>query len=383
MRRLLARRRQTLETSIAAGYYDAVSRGNLFGRRPSASQGALLDAIELGIITTDPSGNVTFVNRTARQLLGMRSATWGNVRDILDLRSSPSELALETPKLSYSLTTHYGEEVDLELSVRRADSSNPSTEYFFIFRDVHDEKTWSAERERFERLAAIGTMVAGFAHEVRNPVAALRSLAESLAESLADANVEVPHVSRMLQVLERIERLVRTSLQFGRPLAPQRRPHPPWTIVAAAISELTSRTRELGGQLRVEADPDVPEIFVDDAQMIQVLVILVNNALDAVGAPDRVLVRVERASAPAGVRKTTPPGMRPSVRFEVRDDGPGIPAEILGRVFDPFFTTKPAGTGLGLSIAQHIVSENGGSIEAVSPRGGPTSFMVTLPTEPH
>lgn len=343
----------------------------------------VLDAIDLGVMTTDASGSITFANRTARALVGMGALTGNNVRDVLDLRSSPSELATETPKLSYSLTTQHGAEVDLELTVRRAESQYSDTDYVFILRDVHDEKTWSEERARFERLAAIGTMVAGFAHEVRNPVAALRSLAESLAESLADSQVEVPHVSRMLKVLERIERLVRTSLQFGRPRTPRPRLHPPWTIVAAAVSELTARTRELGGELRVEAEPDVPSVFVDDAQMIQVLVILVNNALDAVGTPERVLVRVERVTPNTGARKTIPPGMRSSVRFEVRDDGPGIPAEILGRIFDPFFTTKAAGTGLGLSIAQHIVSENGGSLEAASSRGGPTSFYVTLPTDPH
>ncbi|MBX3252304.1 MAG: hypothetical protein KF901_34340, partial [Myxococcales bacterium] len=293
-----------------------------------------------------------------------------------------------TPKLAYTLPTQGGDPLDLELTVECARGyRGTEAGYFFIFRDVSEEKSRSAERERFERLVAIGTMVAGFAHEVRNPVASLRSLAESLAEDLADAKVNLPHVSRMLQVLERIERLVRTSLQFGRPAAPRRGRHRPWTLLAAALGEVGPRTHARGGEIRLEVEPDLPDVFVDDGQCVQVLVILLNNALDSVGAPQRVLIRVRRAGPVQKPAAFASPGPRDGapvtgarVRFEVQDDGVGIPAAILGRIFDPFFTTKPSGTGLGLSIAQHIVSENGGSLGVTSARGGPTIFDVTFPS---
>ncbi|MBX3207302.1 MAG: hypothetical protein KF764_19805 [Labilithrix sp.] len=348
---------------------------------------AVLDGIEMGIVTTDPSGTITFVNRTGRDLLHLSEASGGDVRGILGLRRSPEELLQATPKLAYVLTTLAGHEIDLELSVSRADGRGGEAGYFFIFRDMREEKTRSAERERFERLVAIGTMVAGFAHEVRNPVAALRSLAESLAEELSDAKVTVPHVSRMLQVLERIERLVRTSLQFGRPAAPRRTRKRPWTLVAEALGETGVRTRALGGEIRLDIGPELPDVFVDDTQLVQVLVILIDNALDSTGSPGGVLVRVVRGHstrdalplAQDRAKDDSPPPNRPVVRFEVRDNGPGVPAEILGRIFDPFFTTKASGTGLGLSIAQHIVSENGGSLEVSSPRGGPTTFAVVIP----
>ncbi len=346
---------------------------------------AVLDGIELGIVTTDAAGRVAFVNRTARKLLGVSASSGMDVRDILGLHSLPDELVATTPKLTYVLSSEDGDEIDLEMSVGRAVGFRDATGYYFVFRDVREEKSRSAERERFERLAAIGTMVAGFAHEVRNPVAALRSLAESLAEDLADSKLHFPHVSRMLKVLERIERLVRTSLQFGRPAAPRRAHHRPWTILAGALSEVGPRTRQLEGVIRVEMESDLPDVYVDDVQLMQVLVILLNNALDAVGTPRRVLLRATRSAAasqpqegPGGASSGT--SSRPRVRFEVRDDGPGIPAEILGRIFDPFFTTKASGTGLGLSIAQHIVSENHATLDVTSSRGGPTSFSVTVPT---
>lgn len=238
-----------------------------------------------------------------------------------------------------------------------------------------DEERFAAERQRFERLAAMGTMVAGFAHEVRNPVAALRSL----CEELRDEGISLPHVGLMLQMVERIERLVRTSLQFGRPAAPKRSPRRPTAITASALAELRARLRTQP-DIRVEAEPGLPDVNVDDRQIAQALVILLNNALDATGGTaSRVLLRVRKnIPATGGV-----PGVavHPTIRFEVIDDGPGISAVNLSRIFDPFFSTKPSGTGLGLSIAQQIANENGARLEVES-SPGETVFTIVLPVDP-
>lgn len=253
-------------------------------------------------------------------------------------------------------------------------------------RDVRTERLLDEDRRRFERLAAMGTMVAGFAHEVRNPVAAMRSLTEELGEELQVARMNLPHVRLILQLVERIERLVKTSLQFGRPAAPKRVKQRPWVIVSAAFEALRPRVRGYE-EIAIEAESGLPDVFVDENQLAQALVILLHNAIDATGAASRVSVRLKRGER----RRTDPPGLdasdgasRPTVRFEVIDDGPGIPSEIVDRIFDPFFTTKPAGTGLGLSIAQQIVSENGARLEVVSSRasGGPTtSFTIIAPCD--
>ena len=387
----LDRSRRTLDAALTHVSSQTSKTANLTSLlvEREAFAHAILDGIDLGIVTTDRAGIVTFVNRAARKLLQtMTTGTGGDVRDLLGLQIPPEELLADktTDRLAFELVTHDGTELDLEVTVSRAEGTqHEDLGFFFIFRDVREEKQRSAERERFGRLAAIGTMVAGFAHEVRNPVAALRSLAESLQEE-ADPKV-LPQVSRMLQVLERIERLVRTSLQFGRPAAPRRGSHRPRTIVAGALTELLPRTKE--NDLRIETDPDLPDVYVDETQLVQVLVILINNAIDAVGSARRVLVRVVRgravmkdgralAEAGSGARDSQRPGPCDVVRFEIHDDGPGIPAEIVTRVFDPFFTTKPSGTGLGLSIAQQIVSENGGGLEVSSARGA-TTFSVAVP----
>ncbi len=345
---------------------------------------AILNGVQVGIITTDDAGVVTFMNRSAAALLQLRVEQTGcDVQQLLALSQSPPELlAGQTRRtLAYPLITPEGDELDLELAVSRGEGgSDERVGFFFIFRDVREEKQRESEQARFQRLVAMGTMVAGFAHEVRNPVAALRSIAEELVEELRDAGVKVPHVRLMLQMVERIERLVRTSLQFGRPAPPRRSPQRPWIIVSSAITELHPRLRALGHDIVLEIEPDLPDVNVDEKQIAQALVILLNNALDATGNPSRVVTRLRSARAADEVRgrQSEPPMTSMCVRFEVIDDGAGIPADILDRIFDPFFTTKPSGTGLGLSIAQQIVNENGGRLEVSSSPGARTSFSIIV-----
>ena len=333
---------------------------------------AILDGVEVGIVTTDAVGTITFANRSAKELLQLTGDVTGiAVARLLGLDRQPHELLGDEARrtLSYPLTTAEGVELDLQLALSRGDGFDDSrVGFFFIFRDVREDKEQEAARRRFEHLAAMGTMVAGFAHEVRNPVAALRSIAEELGEELVSAGLHLPHAKRMLGILERMERLVRTSLQFGRPAAPRRAAHRPWTICSAALAGVSARTMPTGHPIRVEFDPDLPDVFVDDAQLTQALVILLDNALDAAKSPRGVLIRVSRDGSTES----------PSVRFEVIDDGPGIAPADLSHIFDPFFTTKASGTGLGLSIAQQIVNENGARIEVSSMRGAPTCFAIIV-----
>jgi two-component system sensor histidine kinase AtoS len=133
----------------------------------------------------------------------------------------------------------------------------------------------------------------------------------------------------------------------------------------------------MGGEVRVEVEPDLPSVYVDEGQLVQVLVILLDNALDVTLSPRRVILRASSTRGEVkGLEGAT------GVRFDVIDDGPGIPAHAIGRIFDPFFTTKPSGTGLGLSIAQQLVAENGGRIELTSAAGGPTTFSIRFDLAP-
>jgi signal transduction histidine kinase len=353
-----------------------------------AAHHAILDAIGVGIVTSDEDGLVTFVNRRARELLGLERSSGGDAATLLGLTASPQSLLGAESRRTLSCKLATGAAITLEMEpfvARGALIGESSRGVVFVLHDAQLHEELAVERRRFERLVAMGTMVAGFAHEVRNPVAALLSMVEEVDDALEAAGIELPHVARMVHALQRIERLVRASLQFGRPAAPRSGRHRPWSIIMNAVAEVGPRTRASGEELRVEIEPELPDVHCDDGQIAQALVILLNNALDATGSPTRVLVRAVRHEPlqvwPAKGGSAPPPLKGPSVRLEVVDDGPGIPAEILSRVFDPFFTTKASGTGLGLSIAQQVVNENRGHLEVASTPGGPTTFSIWVPAQ--
>lgn len=354
----------------------------------------VLNAIDVGILVTDPDGRITFANKAAHALAclvrpeassaGAEALTGRPAREVIEIPFALTENAALTHHRFESRVLGGDDEAPVELDVTATPDARG---WVFAFRDVTEERRMQAEMQRVERLAAIGTMVAGFAHEVRNPVASLRAITEALEEELEDRGLVLPHSGRMLDVLERIERLVRTSLEFGRPMQPRRAHHAPLALLQTALNAVAIRTGDTA--IHVDAGAELPTIFVDDGQFVQVLVILLNNALDAAGSAAKVGVRLyadDWSSARKerdGRRVSDPPAAleRKSsarVRFEVADSGPGIRPDVAAHVFDAFFTTKASGTGLGLAIAQKIVTENGAHLEVAS-LGAPTVFAVTCP----
>lgn len=342
------------------------TQGVMFDSAPPSHEArSWLDAIRTCLLVVDAHGDITYTNDAARTLFG--DALVGAALGTLLLHDA---LPLSAPKLLMErgltvLECHLardGGPVQVEMQ-RRGDSADAN----FVLLVHNTSQAHQQEIRKLERLAAMGTMVAGFAHEVLNPVASLRSLAESLDEDLADTGLRMPHTGRMLRVLERVERLVRTALQFGRPDPPRRALHRPWSLLSNALILIGPRTQLTGQEIRIEVDPDLPDVWVDDAQIAQVLVIFLNNALDVTMAPRQVVMRVCRAD-------------RHALRFEVENEGAGISREDLSRIFDPFFTTKATGTGLGLAIAQQLVNENGARLEVATSPEGPTRFSVVLPT---
>ncbi len=221
---------------------------------------------------------------------------------------------------------------------------------------------------RSERLAAVGRLAAGLAHEVGNPLGAVAGYA-ALARSrlpaggspdLADA------LDRISAAAARIDATVRDLLDFARAETPPLGPVPVPALVDAAVEMARAQARFGGVDVRVDIPPDLPPVLGAERQLGQVLLNLLLNAGDALQGKGRVTVR-GRAEPDRVV-------------LEVEDDGPGIPEAVLPRVFDPFFTTKDvgSGTGLGLAVCHGLVESQGGVIEATSPPGGGARFTLRL-----
>ncbi|MGD0652310.1 MAG: ATP-binding protein [Verrucomicrobiia bacterium] len=228
---------------------------------------------------------------------------------------------------------------------------------------------------RKNKLTELGTIAAGVAHEIRNPLASIKTFAQLLPTKADDPEFKNEFSRLVVKDVERITKVVETMLAFARPPEVKVANYSAAELVEEAVllvqSRLKSKSIELTKQFHEQ-----PVLRVDKQQILQVLVNLLNNAVDAL--PEHGKIRVA-----TGVRVMEDAqegnGSRRYGVIEVADNGPGIPAAVRNRLFDPFFTTKKEGTGLGLSISQKIARDHGGIITVSSIEGKGTTFQVNLP----
>ena len=229
-----------------------------------------------------------------------------------------------------------------------------------------------AEHELVEaaKFAFVGELAAGVAHEVRTPLGVLRSSAQLLDRSLREKGDADAEARELLQILrdevDRIERVVSGLLELGRPRALRAAPSPLDPIVTHAADFVAAQAREKGVSLRCDAAGTDPPALCDPELVYQVALNLLVNAVQVVPAGGSVRIGV---AAPRDGYAA----------FEVRDDGPGMDAEVRARIFEPFYTRREGGAGLGLTFVQRVVQEHRGRIAVESAPGRGTAFRVELP----
>ncbi len=241
----------------------------------------------------------------------------------------------------------------------------------FLLRDLGERRHAELELVRVKGLEALAQMAAGFAHEVRNPLAALKTLAEALSVEFQTGDSRVEYTTRIVALVARMEKLVQHSLLFARPRAPMRSRIEASKACQRAIDRLKERAPSDETRIAVAIDPQLPAGLCDEDQAVDVLLALLENALDAAGAKNRVAVNV---------RLDTLPNV-PTLwlRFDVVDQGSGIAEKNLQRIFHPFFTTKPRALGMSLAISQRLAHDNGGHLLVVSQPGLGTTFSLFIP----
>lgn len=218
---------------------------------------------------------------------------------------------------------------------------------------------------RRERLAALGELAAGMAHEIRNPLAGIQLFASLLERDLQDRPEQVRVVRKIASGVSALEAIVTDILEFGRP-----RDAAPAQVqldaILAAVGEL-ALARSKGASLSIESASGL-SLCTDPVLLQRALLNLTLNAMDAVAGREdgRVVVQVDSSS-------------RRELVISVRDNGPGIAGEHLDRIFNPFFTTKGSGTGLGLAIVHQIAEALGGSVQATNHAEGGAMFSLRLP----
>jgi signal transduction histidine kinase len=233
-----------------------------------------------------------------------------------------------------------------------------------------------AERllERQEKLATLGTLTAGIAHEIRNPLTSLKARLYTLDKHLQAVPAARKDTDIISAEISRLERILQDALSFARPADPKLESLAADTLLREVQGLMSTSLESRAVQVVVESDSGL-HIRADSGHLKQVLINLVHNGADAIVGAGTVTLRARVGRASLGGHETD------TVILEVIDTGKGIPPAVEKRLFDPFFSTKETGTGLGLPIAARIVERHGGILQYETRLGDGTTFGVVLPRE--
>jgi len=354
---------------LAMGYRSA--RASL--SRVKALSDSLVEHMPVGIVAVDPDDRIMVFNDTAETLFGRTSeAVIGKPSsDILP----PAGLEMlrglghERPMIEKEFDCAIGQGRMVPLEVIAAvlrDDEGGVIGRIALFRDLSELQHLRKEVERSQRLAAVGSLAAGVAHEIRNPLSSLKGFATYFRQRYGGVPEDVKVADIMIQEVDRLNRVITELLEFSRPMELKRKATDLAGLVRHALGTIEGQARERAIAVQSHLPPSIPRAFIDPDRMTQVFLNLFLNALAAMDRGGVLTVGTARQDDD-------------TLRVSVADTGTGIRKEDLGRVFDPYFTTKPSGTGLGLAIVHRIVEAHGGEIRLESEPGKGTTFTILLP----
>jgi two-component system, sporulation sensor kinase E len=281
-------------------------------------------------------------------------------------RSLLSGIVFRNRVLNWTLDKH---SYDLMLDGEVLQNDGVMNGAFVLFRDVSHMMTLEEQIRRSDRLKTIGQIAAGTAHEIRNPLTAIKGFMQLLNKTLTERNMskEMEFISIVLSELDRINELVSEFLLLSKPKEIKQISLRIGRVLQEILPMIRNEALLYNVTVLYYPRPELPPILADKELLKQVFLNLGKNAIEAMGGGGTLIIR-----------EFSHPGQPGKIAVEISDTGTGITADALKKVFDPFFTTKPQGTGLGLSVCQRIVHDLGGSIDVSSDEGG-TLFTVWLP----
>ncbi len=330
-----------------------------------------------GLLSIDPEGRIRSYNRLALKLLGLKEAGVDgmDLKSVIDFHETGIHSTLSgcqpVFEREYLHRQKSGALMPMTLSVTPIlDEKQTCTGAVILLRDLREIKKLEEKVRHSEKLAAIGELAAGVAHEIRNPLSSIKGFARFLAHSLSDRAQEKEYAEIMVKEVDRINRVVNDLLTFARPLEPELTPTDVLELAehTMRLVETDARSRDI--KIRSEINSDLKRFLLDANQITQALLNLMLNALQEVNNGGSIDVGSDVNEA--GTR----------LNIWVEDNGPGIPQDKKKKIFDPFFTTREKGTGLGLAIVHKIVENHRGEIRVESPLSGNTRgcrFVMSLP----
>ena len=353
-------------------------------------QESILTSIQAGLITLDLQGRITSCNAGAEEVLNItaREALGLSLEQIVSSEAAavllqPAPRGEVPPTREMPLRTRAGHETYIGFTVTPLlDERGSRTGTILSFKDISQIKRMQAEVMRMDRLASLGVLASGIAHEIKNPLAGIKAMAQTLQEDMPAESDGYDYLERIVRQVNRLDALLKTFFDYARPRPPQRQLHRVQDILHEVMTLVDKRLQEHAILYTAEIPADAPPVFVDFHQIQQVLLNLIINAIDAMEEGGRLVIAARPASG-SGLHYPAAEGTAPrrALELAISDTGIGIPEQSLEAIFDPFYTTKSQGTGLGLSIVYRIIAAHDGAITVTSRVGEGTTFRVVLPTE--
>jgi two-component system, NtrC family, nitrogen regulation sensor histidine kinase GlnL len=353
---------------------------------PKISWEQILAGLEDGVITVDRDGKISYFNEAAEVLTEL-SSSQALQKSVVELfrredwlveqvkKSQPPRQ--ESTRGEGDFVTRWGHKVPVSLTVSPLqDRHGNFLGSVLVLRDLKHRKELEEDLQRADRLAIVGTLAAGLAHEIRNPLGGIKGAAQLLKRSLDQNSSLLEYANIMIREVDRVDKLIEQLLDLARPAK--------LDLTAVNIHEVledvllleTHTAEALRIAVKKRFDPSLPPIRGDRAQLTQVFLNLVKNAFQAMHRGG-ILTIATRLETDFHIRGQGSDRSR-WIWVDVEDEGIGIKEQDLPHIFSPFFTTKNHGTGLGLAVCYRIVREHGGLIRVDSIEGKGTTFRISL-----
>lgn len=346
-------------------------------------QKSIIQGISSGLIHIDREGKITFVNKASCEILRYSHTDLkGQNLSILFADENEGKKIVDkmlTKKAVYeSKETHLinseGKIIPVGFSTTNLDDEVKGQ--IFVFRNISQVSHLRKQIERMDRLATLGELSAGIAHEIRNPLAGMKTSAQVLEESFSPGDFRSQLVTRIVKEIDRSNELLKRFFNYAKPSKPKQDFYNIEMIIDGVYLLMAPRLKKKKITFRTEFSSESPQIFIDESQIEQVFLNMFINAVEAMknGGEISIETGVEKHIKLAEDKQEGP-----ALFIKIKDTGPGLSPENTEKIFNPFFTTKSDGVGLGLSISSRLVEENGGKIEVESIPEKGACFSVYFP----
>lgn len=338
----------------------------------------LLETMDNAVISVDNKGKIKTFNRKSEEIFGKKKEKVLNkdCQEVLNLNileeSIFKKCLLEKKNISQEIIL---EEKGLKKKILDlnssflTDESGEITGLVAVIRDVTEIKDLNEEVARHKRLAALGKLSAGIAHEIRNPLSSIRGLAQFVYNSFSKTDERKEDLNTIIQEVDRLNKLVVQVLDFAKLKKPNLTPFSLNDLIRKIVELFKLEIKDKQIKFDLELSPDISQIQADEDQVRQITMNVIINAIQAILRKGEIKIKTESALLKG----------EPAIKLIIEDSGIGITEKDFSQIFDPFFSTKERGSGLGLSIVYKLVEGHQGEIKVESKEGKGTKFVIFLP----